>query len=197
MPEFYDGFLSSGQYIFFRGRWTDSVNNTLFKVVFSQKIPYIYPVEVGAGEYVDVDFKDNGLFPESEETAYEIGIGMKGDALIYPMIPVNKYYNALEKSGYVPNLETGDKKYVGPFDENVLGMSFRLKEYTLADYNDIAYRVYGDSYRATKAVLYFLVNRLHIVQPDTEETERIISNLSDYVAKGVVRIVNSYTEARW
>ena len=196
MPEFVRGFTKVGQYLYMKGDWSDSVKDTLFKVEFTQMIPYLYPVEINKGAYVDIDFSSIGLYPKSYETVYEIGISVKGDALIYPMIPANQYYNKLEASGFVPSDDLSINKYIGGFDEDIL-KSGELKEYTVRDYQSIVYRVFGDSYRNTKAVLKFMVNRMHVVRASTEETEEILSNVSKYVANGMLRVACSYELARW
>ncbi len=197
-------YIGNGEYILLRGtfsRYFEVPKGKLFKARFIHRFPVLKPVSLQPNDYDDFDMDDDlGLYPDSVETLYEIGLGIdNGRGIVYPRLPSNTYYNYLEKSGFIPADDLSSNKYIGGYTERHLPISEPklLKFYTLKDMDTINLRVFNDTAEDQKIVLDFTVNRIHIVEPTDEEKKKVVDNFEKFLADGLLRIIPSWKESLW
>jgi len=196
-------YISNGNYVFLRGafsRYFEYPRGKLFKAVFVHRFPVLEPVNLDSGDYEDINMDDDlGMYPDSVETLYEIGVALRGRGILYPRLPSNTYYNYLEESGFIPADDLSTNKYIGGYTEEHLPVEEpkNLKIYTLKDMDTIVLRVYNDGAEPEKVVLDFTVNRVHIVEPTGEDKVKVLENFEKFLANGILKIIPSWKDSLW
>lgn len=192
-------YIDGGTYILFEGRWTDEVADKMFKVTASQRFPVIYPLIIQGGKYYDFSLDDNGLFPDKPNTLYEVGFGVKGNCVLHIRLPSDRYFNVLEKSGFIPREDLSANQYIGGFTKYELTIEEprRLRVFTLKNAVNIVFRILADSYEDEKIVLYATVNRLKIEKLSEDERKSVEESWDKLVAEDRIRVLKSYELLRW
>lgn len=193
--------LKVGQYVYLKGvDYPKDFRDRIFRVVVTQQINYMRTLYLNVDESYDFPLDDNGLYPTSTKTLYEVRTGMKGEAILYPMFPTTTYYNALEDSGYQPDPNDPVRRYIGMYTSEDIPTSVfppRLAEYPVKEFSSIVYKIVNDSIEPEKIILKFLVNRCEVVPVSDDEKERILSHIDDYISLGMLRVINSPSMAKW
>ncbi len=195
--------LDSGVLVYFNGkRFPDRFADKMFRVVATQQIPVYITEYIEGFSYIDLQLSDYGLYPDSNETLYELRFGLDGNGkgLLYVRYPTTTYYNTLEDPKWQTSLEDITKRYIGcysekdiPFDE----FPPRLIEYTVKSFDEIVYRIYNDSTEFDKFILRCIVNRCLIKEIKEEDVNEIKENMEYYVANGSLRVIDHPSLLRW
>jgi len=155
--------LKVGFFVHFSKGWDKKFEDKLFQLEVVQQIPrYVHRI-IESGATMDIKLEDEGYYPTSPRTLYEILFGFKGENIIlYPMLPGTDYYLKLEESGFIPVPTDDNKRYLGGYTEE--DMPYKqpmLREYVLKkDFMEtIVYRLYNDSPEDEHFVLRGIVNR--------------------------------------
>ena len=165
--------LREGHFVHFQGGWPAAKDEQWFQVDRAQQIKLDIPRIVTAGSSIDLDFSapagggiadlNLSLLPTSNNTLYELLMGLKGLPLVYPMYN-NTFFQKLEVTNVVP--DTGDRnlRYLGFYDE--LDSPFeapRLREYVIKDQQPPVLRLYNDQISDEVLIIRFILNRCRIV----------------------------------
>jgi len=179
--------LREGHYIFFTGGWPSATgkDNRWFQVERAQAIKYDVNRNVAAAASIDLDFVvpaaggvaelSLSLMPQSQDSLYELLLGIKGNPLVYPMYN-NSYYLKLEATNVVPDTAGERLRYLGFYDEDDSPMTMpRLRDHVTKDQQPPVLRVYNDMFVEERIVLRFIVNRLKLMEvgPPPEDIQRV------------------------
>ena len=183
--------LREGYFVHFRGGWPAEKDQQWFQVERAQQIKLDIPRIVTAGSSIDLDFSapagggiadlNLSLLPTSNNTLYELLMGLKGLPLVYPMYN-NTFFQKLEVTNVVP--DTGDRnlRYLGFYDE--LDSPFeapRLREYVIKDQQPPVLRLYNDQVSDEVLIIRFILNRCRIVPaPQPQEDIRRVARVAKY-----------------
>ena len=183
--------LREGHLVHFRGGWTEGKDEQWFQIDRAQQIKLDIPRIVTAGSSIDLDFSapagggiadlNLSLLPTSNNTLYELLMGLKGLPLVYPMYN-NTFFQKLEVTNVVP--DTGDRnlRYLGFYDE--LDSPFeapRLREYVIKDQQPPVLRLYNDQVSDEVLIIRFILNRCRIVPaPQPQEDIRRVARVAKY-----------------
>lgn len=192
-------YIGKGTYIYFNGSWNGQIKNALMKVMRTQRFPVRYPMVIKKGEYTDFNLSDNGLYPANPSTLYELGVGIKGEAVLYVRLPDNVYFDYLEKSGFIPSEDLSSNKYIGGFTEYEIPVEEprRLRVYTVKNMVSSAFRILADNYEDSKVILCFTVNRMKIDKVGEAEEMRVKREWDKLVDEGKLVVLDSYELKRW
>jgi hypothetical protein len=143
---------------------------------------------VKAGKSFGIDLSDPqniGLYPEADDTLYELLIGIKPCKIIlYPAAPeLKRKIFALEAPAFTTPDPTVEKlRYMGGFTWDYFPYDQpRLRIHTLKHMDKLWFDLYNDSIKDGKIVFGITVNicKIHIVEP-TDEIRRIAREVYDY-----------------
>ena len=165
--------LREGHFINFIGGWPEAKDNKWFRVERVQQIKYDVARIVAADSSIDLDFrapsgggladKNLSLIPNKDQTCYELLMGFKGNALVYPMY-ANSYFGKLETTNVVPDTGNTRLRYLGFFDEDDSPFNApRLREHVVRDQEPPVLRVYNDYPIDERLVIRIIVNRVMLV----------------------------------
>jgi len=192
--------LKEKQILHFSEGWGSDWADKWFRAVISHPMEYDVHriVQAGTGNTQDLDFdKPSGggvsatylsLLPESEQTIYEILLGIKGLVFVYPRYN-NTYFLKLETTKVIPDVTDADLKFLGFYDERWSPYyAPRLREYTVEDQTPPVLRLYNPMPDDERCVLRFIVNRLKVIQVDPADLSeqdksraREVKHYSDYI----------------
>lgn len=201
-----DVVAGSDLFVYLKGKWTESIEDALKKVVFIQRFPHTFDVTVQDGSKYDYEFDANGLIPKDSETLYEIGVGFAcatNGVLVHVRLPANNYYNYLEKSGYYPSDDLSSHPYIGAFTSKQIPphrYPKLLREYTIKNSEDRALRFYGDigaNEAVDKAVVSLDISKVHMIDPSEEEKKKVNDNWFNYISKGILNVIPGWRMANW
>jgi hypothetical protein len=165
-------FLKENYYVYFTKSWSKEYADKFFRVDSSVQIPYKINRIVAPGDTFSLDFSENGLMPEYVNTLYEIYCGFRGYFLLMPKIPGNTPTLKLEASGFTPNLEDDNMRYLGTYmPEDTPFDSPKLRIHTVRYMQSVVFDFYCDSIEPEKLRVNFLINRCKIVEVKKEEVK--------------------------
>jgi len=193
-------YIRTGQYVYFRGKnWENFVSEKVFRISYSQLFPYRLPgCVVKAGSFIPLDLKETlKMYPDSQYTLYEIGVALRGDAVLYVQLPLRQFYFYLEAVGS-PTSPTS-AGYMGAFTPKDLPEEspYRLREYITKNEQKIVYVLANDTAEDQKVIVSFEVNRLRLEKLPDEEQKKILENKEEYVQKGLLVELPHWSLARW
>lgn len=186
--------LREGHLIRFVGNWPVAKLDKWFVVDRSYQIKYDVARIISSANSQDLRFSEAAgsdpvasnnlaLLPKSEDTVYELLVGLKGNLLAYPRYS-DRYLLGLEASGVAPNVTDAELRYLGFYDEGDTPFEEpRLREYTVAGQETPVIRLYNDLDQAERGVMRFIVNRCRILATDPAqipEAERSRARIAKY-----------------
>lgn len=192
-------YINKGTYVYFNGSWNDQLSNKLVKVKCTQRFPVRYPMIIKEGEYYDFNLSENGLYPTNPETLYELGVGIKGESVMYIRLPDNVYFNYLEKSGFIPSEDLSENRYIGGFTELEIPVEEprRLRVYTVKNMVSSVFRILADNYEDSKVILCVTVNRMKIDKVSESEEIKVKREWDKLIEEGKLVVLDSYELKRW
>jgi len=161
--------------------------NSYWKVVITQQITFTRTFIIPSGEKKTLPWDNNAdytnylnLYPESNDTLYEILVGLKGgkNVLVYPIIPSEHYINKLESPYLEVSLSDEIKRQMSPlrvYDSPANEPKFMV--WTVKDMETFYTRIYNEGSDYEKLIMHFIVNRCKIEQVDyVPEKYRVIQD---------------------
>lgn len=167
--------------------------NTFWRVTVTQQITFTRSFIIPSGEKRTIPWDNNSdymsylnLYPEANDTLYEILVGLKGgpNILLYPIIPATRYIGKLE-TPYLEVYLADDVRrqispirvYDSPADEP------KLMVWTVKDMETFYTQFYNEGSDYEKLIMHFIINRCKIERVETvPEKYRVIQDYTLFEA---------------
>lgn len=187
--------LREGHVMHFSVKWPSDWAGKYFRVDIAQQMEYhvhrIVAPGTSAPANQDISFdKPAGggvsnayisLLPESDETVYEMLMGIKGVVLVYPRYN-DEYFLKLEVSGVHPDLTNVDLRFLGGYGQaHSPYYAPKLREHTVTDQTPPVLRLFNPVMNDEAIDLVFTVNRCKV----SEVTEASLSAEERRVAREI------------